>query len=158
MSKFTFTIQSLGETEQLGAALAAICDGGITICLSGELGSGKTTLVRSLVASLGSRLSVSSPTFVLSHEYKIGDSITLEHWDLYRLGGAPEDLWEPPRATVIRVIEWAEREPRLLESAELRLLLSVPDPEACRRTVRVEGPRTGALRQKLTFVSGGFST
>ncbi|MCC4213034.1 tRNA (adenosine(37)-N6)-threonylcarbamoyltransferase complex ATPase subunit type 1 TsaE [Leeuwenhoekiella parthenopeia] len=56
-----------------------------TILFQGDLGSGKTTLIKALVKSLGSEDYVSSPTFSLLNEYKTEDGETIYHMDLYRL-------------------------------------------------------------------------
>lgn len=102
------------ETHRLGASLAAVLRPGDVVLLRGELGSGKTTLVRSVVAGLGMDASqVSSPTFVIANEYAGKDTPTVVHVDAYRLSG-PEDLdsigWERIMGNAAIVfIEWPER-------------------------------------------------
>jgi tRNA threonylcarbamoyl adenosine modification protein YjeE len=99
------------ETEALGARLATALEAGDLLALHGDLGAGKTRLVRGLAAGLGVRPEVvRSPSFVLHHVYR-GGRLTLHHLDLYRLGeGADirgldlEDLLEEGVAAV----EWAE--------------------------------------------------
>ena len=79
------------DTERLGASLAAVLRPGDVVLLRGELGSGKTTLVRSVVAGLGMDASqVSSPTFVIANEYEGEGSPTVVHVDAYRLSGSDE--------------------------------------------------------------------
>jgi tRNA threonylcarbamoyladenosine biosynthesis protein TsaE len=86
---------------------------GWVIALSGDLGSGKTQLVKGLAAGLGVVERVHSPTFALMHEYHGGD-IVLHHLDLYRLetreailrAGLEEYLFLPAG---VSVVEWAER-------------------------------------------------
>lgn len=98
-------------TEAVGAALATALQAGDLLALHGELGAGKTRLVRGLAAGLGVRPEVvRSPTFVLHHVYR-GGRIVLHHLDLYRLGeGADlrgldlESLLEDGAVA----IEWAE--------------------------------------------------
>lgn len=98
-------------TEAVGAALAAALRPGDLIALHGDLGAGKTRLVRGLAAGLGVRPeSVRSPTFVLHHVYR-GGRLTLHHLDLYRLGEGADlrglDLeWLLDEGAV--AIEWAE--------------------------------------------------
>lgn len=82
--------------------------GGMTVGLAGDLGAGKTTFVRYLAAALSITESVTSPTFVLQHEYRFPEGV-LEHWDLYRLSAIPEELWEPVQDSQIRLIEWYDR-------------------------------------------------
>ncbi len=102
------------DTERLGASLAAVLRPGDVVLLRGELGSGKTTLVRSVVAGLGMDASqVSSPTFVIANEYEGENAPTVVHVDAYRLSG-PDDLdtigWERiVGAEAIVFIEWPER-------------------------------------------------
>ncbi len=81
--------------------------------LSGELGAGKTTLVRALSAALGVRESVTSPTFALVHRYA-GDGVTVYHVDAYRLRANDEardlgfdEMLADPRGIVL--LEWPER-------------------------------------------------
>lgn len=83
---------SLDATAALGAQLAGLLRPGDVIALDGELGSGKTTFVRSVVAGLGLDTSlVSSPTFVIANDYPgTADAPPVVHVDAYRLGGADE--------------------------------------------------------------------
>ncbi|HEY2705303.1 MAG TPA: tRNA (adenosine(37)-N6)-threonylcarbamoyltransferase complex ATPase subunit type 1 TsaE [Candidatus Dormibacteraeota bacterium] len=98
-------------TEALGAGLAAALRPGDLIALHGDLGAGKTRLVRGLATGLGvPPEAVRSPTFVLHHVYR-GGRITLHHIDLYRLGEGADlrglDLeWLLDEGAV--AIEWAE--------------------------------------------------
>ena len=102
---------------------------GSTVALIGELGSGKTTLVKGIALGLGVRDSreVKSPTFVIFHIYN--GRIPLYHFDLYRLGGETDfegiglDEFLSDRAAV-SVIEWADRAPQLSKSADVRVELA----------------------------------
>jgi len=79
------------DTERLGASLAAVLRPGDVVLLRGELGSGKTTLVRSVVAGLGMDASqVSSPTYAIANEYESEGAPTVVHVDAYRLSGSDE--------------------------------------------------------------------
>lgn len=105
------------QTAQLGYCLGQSLPAGSTILLYGDLGSGKTTLVKGLGQSLGISDSIVSPTFTIINEYPEGRT-PLYHFDLYRLQPAevvsihPELYWEgneyPPGITAI---EWAEHLP-----------------------------------------------
>ncbi len=105
--------RSTEETEALGAQLAALSRPGMVWGLSGELGAGKTALIRGFVRALGSRRRVQSPTYNLVHQYT-GGSCTVHHLDLYRLSGdadireagLDEFLIDPPGITLA---EWIER-------------------------------------------------
>ena len=86
----TRNIPNAEETERLGALLARAIPKAAVIFLYGELGAGKTTLVRGFLRALGHRGPVKSPTFTLIEPYEIGDR-PIYHLDLYRMG-APEEL------------------------------------------------------------------
>src|SRR5947208_17070967 len=86
----TIVVASEAETEDVGRALAAVVGPGTVIGLVGTLGAGKTRLVRALAEALGvDPRAISSPTFVLIHEYE--GRMPIFHFDAYRLAG-PEDF------------------------------------------------------------------
>ena len=101
-------LRSLSDTESLAKDIARTLRGGDSLALNGELGAGKTTFVKFLAKEFGVVEEVSSPSFVLQHIYS-GNALTIEHWDLYRLGAVPEELDEDPPKGVLRVIEWADK-------------------------------------------------
>lgn len=78
------------ETEAVGARLAAALRPGDTVLVSGELGSGKTTLIRGACRELGVTEPVTSPTFTIGHRYR--GRVRISHLDLFRL--APRDAGE----------------------------------------------------------------
>ena len=98
-----------GETESLGADLAAALSGGDVVLLRGELGSGKTTLVRGAARALGVNDPVTSPTFSIGHRY-LADGVVVAHLDLYRLSGLdaeePELLDDYIGPGRIAFVEW----------------------------------------------------
>jgi tRNA threonylcarbamoyladenosine biosynthesis protein TsaE len=109
------------ETEAVGAELAReLGAGGGVVLLDGDLGSGKTVLVRGLAAALGiDRREIQSPTYTLVHEHR-GEGGRLVHVDLYRL--APEEvdglgLDELLSGPGIKAIEWPDRLPAPLPGA-----------------------------------------
>lgn len=112
---FIIELPDSQATHQLGQQLGKLCPAGTVLLLSGELGSGKTSLVQGIGAGLGIKDPVSSPTFTLINEYREG-RIPLYHIDLYRLDGAEVeqlnlalywDEWETTPGIV--AIEWSER-------------------------------------------------
>lgn len=119
-------------TYQLGEALGRSLPAGSTLLLYGDLGSGKTTLVKGLGRGLGIRDTIISPTFTLINEYLDG-RLPLYHLDLYRLdpsetaGLALETYWEgldmPPG---IVAIEWADQL-LTLPNQYLHIVLSTTD-------------------------------
>jgi tRNA threonylcarbamoyladenosine biosynthesis protein TsaE len=109
---FEFFSRSPDQTRRLGARLGALMKNGDIICLAGELGSGKTTLVQGIAQGWGSLNAVTSPTFVLVNEYRRPDGTLLCHLDAYRLGNAreAEDLdIERLLGGGGLIVEWAER-------------------------------------------------
>lgn len=78
------------ETEALGAELAAGLRPGDVVLVNGDLGTGKTTLVRGAARALGVSDPVTSPTFSIGHRYR-GDAVVVSHLDLYRLGGLSDE-------------------------------------------------------------------
>lgn len=104
--------KSAAETDRLGRAIGRSMRGGEVVALYGELGSGKTELVRGLAAGLGaSPRAVSSPTFVLIHEYY--GRTRLAHADLYRIESATElphiGLSDYEDGRTVLAIEWADK-------------------------------------------------
>jgi tRNA threonylcarbamoyladenosine biosynthesis protein TsaE len=122
----TFISHSPAETEALGEQWAQTAHCGLVIGLSGDLGAGKTQLVKGFARGLGITSRVHSPTFTLVNEYS-GGRLRLFHLDLYRLdsseqvsGAGLEEYLQPDGVTVI---EWAEkffRTERPVSSLELR--------------------------------------
>ncbi|HEV2924833.1 MAG TPA: tRNA (adenosine(37)-N6)-threonylcarbamoyltransferase complex ATPase subunit type 1 TsaE [Solirubrobacteraceae bacterium] len=115
------------ETEALGAELAAGLREGDIVLVRGELGSGKTTLVRGAARALGVCDPVTSPTFSIGHRYRAGN-VTVSHLDLYRLGGLDgedpallDDYLGPGR---IAFVEWPLEQGSAFPSARLRVTLS----------------------------------
>jgi tRNA threonylcarbamoyladenosine biosynthesis protein TsaE len=100
------------ETQQIGREVALGLQPGDVLLLSGNLGAGKTTLVRGLAQGLGiDPGEVSSPTFAIVHEYR-GGRLPLYHADLYRLTGVTTEelgLDEGPVRDGVLVIEWPDR-------------------------------------------------
>ncbi|NLG96680.1 MAG: tRNA (adenosine(37)-N6)-threonylcarbamoyltransferase complex ATPase subunit type 1 TsaE [Chloroflexi bacterium] len=107
-----FFSRSPEQTRRLGVRLGALLQASDLICLSGDLGSGKTTFVQGIAQGWGSLDTVSSPTFVLVNEYRRPDDHCLFHLDAYRMASA----WEAEDLDLERmlengplVIEWPER-------------------------------------------------
>jgi tRNA threonylcarbamoyladenosine biosynthesis protein TsaE len=85
----TFETSRAEETEALGARLASELNPGDVVVVSGDLGAGKTTLVRGACRALGVEGPVTSPTFTIGQRYE--GRLPVSHLDLYRLGGLDEE-------------------------------------------------------------------
>lgn len=111
----------------LGARLAATSSGGAIIYLAGELGTGKTTLVRGWLRGLGFHGHVRSPTYTLVETYSLADH-PIHHLDLYRLTDPEELEWIGIRDLVesanLCLIEWPERGTGLLPAPDLEIQLA----------------------------------
>jgi tRNA threonylcarbamoyladenosine biosynthesis protein TsaE len=127
-----------GETEALGGELAAELRDGDVVLVRGELGAGKTTLVRGAARALGVADPVTSPTFSIGHRYR-GSGVLVSHIDLYRLAGLEHeepallaDYLGPGR---IAFVEWPpEGEPEL---AGARLSVTLSHRGGDRRLVEI---------------------
>jgi len=118
-----FTSNSVAETEAFGESMGRSVLSGTVIGLTGDLGAGKTALVRGLARGLGVTGRVHSPTFALLNEYP-GGRLPLVHLDLYRLetpeqvaGAGLEEYLTHPAG--VAVVEWIERWLGHTESGDL---------------------------------------
>ena len=104
-------IASEQETERIGEAIGRAAEPGTVVALIGDLGTGKTTLTKSIARGLGVTETVTSPTFNIIREYKSG-RIPLYHFDVYRIGD-PDEMFELGYEEYfygdgICVVEWAD--------------------------------------------------
>jgi tRNA threonylcarbamoyladenosine biosynthesis protein TsaE len=115
-------------TIELAQRLAAQLKSGMVIYLHGDLGAGKTTLVRGVLNALGYTGRVKSPTYTLVEPYHIA-GLDLRHFDLYRLHD--EEEWEAAGfrdefdGHNIFFIEWPEHAPRLIPHADMKINIEI---------------------------------
>jgi tRNA threonylcarbamoyladenosine biosynthesis protein TsaE len=117
-----FFSRSPEQTRRIGMRLGGLLITGDVICMEGELGTGKTTLIQGMAQGWGTLDAVSSPTFVLVNIYRRPDETRLFHLDAYRLDSTPEaeELdFEAMLAQGPLVIEWAERVKAILPEEHL---------------------------------------
>jgi tRNA threonylcarbamoyladenosine biosynthesis protein TsaE len=118
-------------TEAFGASLAALVRVGDVITLQGDLGAGKTSIARGLLAALGLAGEAPSPSFAIVQPYAPPEvSIAVLHVDLYRIEdpGEIEELGlDEARSDSVLVIEWPERAPGLWPEALALTLAITPD-------------------------------
>ena len=112
--------------ERLGACIARHTPPGAVIHLDGDLGAGKTTLVRGFIQGLGHKGRVKSPTYTLIEPYEVAGR-RLQHLDLYRLADPEELEYLGLRDTLdgetILLVEWPEKGGELLPPADLRIVI-----------------------------------
>ena len=137
------------QTRRIGERLGGALQTGDILCLQGDLGAGKTTLVQGIAQGWGSLDSVSSPTFILVNAYRRADEKKdgttpplLFHMDAYRLDSASEaeelDL-DSMLAEGALIVEWPERMPELIPAENLWLTIE----------------HTGETERELKFAASG---
>ena len=146
----TFISHSPEETSALGEQWGREAKPGWVIGLSGDLGAGKTQLVKGIALGLGIMARIQSPTFALVNEHG-GGRLSLAHLDLYRLetreqiiGAGLEDyLYQP---TGVAVIEWCERWPDFIPGGP-------PTVVGFRRRVQIE--QLGETERRIIYEDSG---
>lgn len=128
---------SADETIELGRRLARRLKLGATVAFFGDLGAGKTTMIKGVAQELGVKDTVRSPSFVVATEYQ--GRVRVQHVDLYRFQGAAElagigfaDLFRPDTITLI---EWADRAGLELPADAVRVEMKVKKED--RRSIRI---------------------
>ena len=156
-------------TAALGEGLARLLRPGDLVLLRGELGAGKTTLVRAAARALGVEGPVTSPTFTVAQRYR-GDAVEVAHVDAYRLGGPDDEEAELLRdavgADAVAFVEWPDAILEALPAPRLEVELRArgrrstagtvgrpgrgppcrPEPSACRPSRSTHPPRARAWR------------
>lgn len=148
MPLLTRYLSEESDTLAFGAALAALLHPGLVIYLSGELGSGKTTLARGILRGLGHAGRVKSPSYPLVELYKLS-RLYLYHFDFYRFT-SPQELGEAGfrehfSPDAVCLVEWPEKAAGALPAADIKITMTVQgsgrqleidaDTEAGRRCV-----------------------
>ena len=146
------SLPSLEHTHRLGRAIGSVLRGGESLALSGALGAGKTALVRGIATGLGAPAeAVSSPTFVLLHEYR--GRLPLAHLDLYRLSSAKEvesiGLADYLSGPTVVAVEWADKAPGILPADRLEMELRHRTVQSRSITFRATGPVSAALLARI---------
>lgn len=128
-------------TISYGRALAARLEPGALVYLSGDLGAGKTTLVRGILRGLGHSGSVKSPTYTLLEPYEL-QTFAVYHFDFYRIGDARElefiGIDELMDSDAVKLVEWPERGAGHIPAADVQITLQVEN-EGRRIEVAVVG-------------------
>jgi tRNA threonylcarbamoyladenosine biosynthesis protein TsaE len=131
--EFDLISHSAEQTRRLGARLGALLQPGDVICLSGDLGAGKTAFAAGIGAGWGAKIPITSPTFNLVHEHeRESDAQILYHLDCYRIHSAGDALTIglddilSGRGPV--VVEWPEHIEAVLPGERLWIELRVIEP------------------------------
>lgn len=145
-------LSSAGETESFGYTIGRLLHRGEVLALIGELGAGKTALVRGIVAGLDApAASVTSPTFLIVHEYQ--GRLPIVHIDWYRLQRLEETesigLADYLTEETVVAIEWADRFPQLLPEDRLEVEIAHRTRTTRRARVEARGPRSRLLLARI---------
>lgn len=131
-----FHTSEADQTIALGLELAPLLKAARMVLLRGDLGTGKTTLVKGIAEAFGAaeRDDVNSPTFTLVHEYR-GPNVTLFHIDLYRID-TERELATLGLEDLVRedgnllLIEWGEKFPRLTRERDVEIAIERTGPDS----------------------------
>ena len=148
-------------TLALGAAIARHLEPGLIVYLEGDLGAGKTTLVRGVVRALGHAGPVKSPTYTLVELYKLS-RLDLHHFDFYRFSDPREwidaGFRESFNGRIVSLIEWPRKAGGLLPPADLEIALE-PSRTGRSASLRCSSPSGERLLARLKADSPSlFST
>jgi tRNA threonylcarbamoyladenosine biosynthesis protein TsaE len=155
-----FISRSPEQTRRIGIRLGGLLKMGDLVCLEGELGAGKTTLVQGIAQGWGALDPVSSPTFVLVNVYRRAGDGLFFHMDAYRIGSAPEGE-ELDLVTMLSegllLIEWADRISDILPGERLWVKMEHVGEEHRQLRFAAHGKRydeiVSELRQSMFGVS-----
>ena len=124
-----FTVSSIEDLRQVSDVIKTMSNTYRVICLDGDLGAGKTTLVKDLGKVLGISDNISSPTFSIVNEYEDSENNPVYHFDLYRLKDEEEALdigiEEYLYSGDLCIIEWANMFPGLIPSKHLEISINL---------------------------------
>lgn len=122
-------IENIKETEKIGYILGKLLTGGEVICMTGDLGAGKTTMTQSIAKGLEVEDYVTSPTFTIINEYE--GRCPLYHFDVYRINDVDEmyDLGyeEYFYSDGVSIIEWADIIKEILPKERLNIKINKND-------------------------------
>ena len=146
------TLDGLDKTEELGVKLGKLLDKGDFVCLTGDLGAGKTTLSKSIAKGLGVEDDVTSPTFNIISEYK--GRVELYHFDVYRIldEEAMYDLGfeEYFYGDGVCLVEWASQIENLIPEDHIWIDLRLGDNINKREVyISAKGNRSNSIVEEL---------
>ncbi|MBP2651130.1 MAG: tsaE [Firmicutes bacterium] len=145
------------DTLRFGETMAAKLQAGDVICLSGDLGAGKTLLTQGIAAGMGTECSVTSPTFTIMQVYDDG-RVPIYHFDLYRLDIRDEldniGFEEYIGRDGVAIIEWADKFPAAMPKEYLWLEITI-GKDSTERIIRITpaGERFIELCEELRVIA-----
>lgn len=132
MTEQVIKVRNEEETAAFGRKLAESLAPGTVIALTGDLGTGKTTLTKAIAAGLGIGETITSPTFTIVKEYRSG-RLPLYHFDVYRIGDEDEmfelGYEEYFYGEGVSVVEWADLIEDLIPEDAVRIAIEYGDSE-----------------------------
>ena len=153
--------KNVEETKHLGFVLGQALDSKLTICIEGELGAGKTHLVKGIADGLGVLEEVTSPTFAIVQEYNKGDSanqrLDLFHFDLYRISDADELYYigydDYLNKYGIMIVEWASNVSSSLPADRVDICIEyTPEPDVRKITISASGAESQRIIDKAAKI------
>lgn len=146
-------VSSVQEMQSFGQKIGQLLNGGLVIELVGDVGAGKTTLVKGIATGLAIEEPVQSPTFTISRLYNGRDTIRLAHYDFYRLHDAgimndeiSEVISDPHTVTIV---EWSGAVKGVLPNDRLTITIVPTDEESRRLTLDASGSASQRMKEEL---------
>lgn len=156
-----FHAGSVERTVELGRILGQTLHKGDNVCLTGDLGTGKTAFAGGIAKALGIGGYITSPTFTIVNEYE--GRLPLYHFDVYRIGDAGEMFEtgydEYISGNGVTVIEWAELIKEILPTERIDVCIEKDDTEMADSrliTMQFHGQRTAGYERSLLHESIGY--
>lgn len=121
-----FEVNSVEDTTKLGINLGKLLKSGNIVCLTGDLGTGKTHITKGIAKGLGIEDNITSPTFTIVNEYETG-RLKLNHFDVYRVSD-PDEIYaigfdDYIFSDAVSIIEWANYIEEILPQDFLHILI-----------------------------------
>lgn len=150
----TIEVKDEDETKALGWVVGLALTGGEVIELVGDVGTGKTTLVKGIAVGLGIDEYIQSPSFTINRIYEGRNDITLSHYDFYRLDDAgimADELGEEiGKSNVVTIIEWAGIVEGVLPADRLTILITSPSETARKFEITAGGKISRKLEKEIS--------